>query len=92
MANEQVPTVDSPAKLLLAIFAATDEWYDEPLRQALVNILEAHGIVGATVLHGITGFGAHRATHRRGLIGPSHDRPAILVVVDNEASCGRCCR
>jgi hypothetical protein len=28
--------------------------------------------------------GAHRATHQRGLIGSPHDKPAILLVVDNE--------
>jgi uncharacterized protein len=84
MRNQRIPTIDPPAKLLAAIFDATDEWNDEPLHHALLNVLEAHGIVGTTVLHGLTGYGAHRATHQRGLIGSPQDKPAILLVVDNE--------
>ena len=46
--------------------------------------LEAHGIAGATVLSGITGYGAHRAVHQKGLIGPPRDTPNALVVIDDE--------
>jgi uncharacterized protein len=77
--------MEAPAKLLLAIFDAEDEWHGEPLHEALVRVLQAHDIAGATVLHGVTGYGANRATHRKGLVLPPHDRPAILLVVDSEA-------
>jgi PII-like signaling protein len=57
----------------------------EPLHEALVGVLEAHGIAGATVIPGIMGYGAHRGVHRKGLIGAPHDKPVILVVIENEA-------
>jgi uncharacterized protein len=50
-----------------------------------VRVLEAHGIAGVTVLQGLTGFGAHRAIHQRGLIGLPHDKPTVILVVEKEA-------
>ena len=56
-----------------------------PLDEALVRVLEAHGIAGATVLPGRTGYGAHRRVHRKGLIGKPHDKPVTLLVIENES-------
>jgi PII-like signaling protein len=75
-----------PVKLLLAVFDEQDEWQGEPLGEALVRVLEGHGVAGATLLAGITGYGAHRGVHRRGLIGLPHDRPNALLVVDLEST------
>ena len=82
---EQPPGIAAPAKLLLAVFDAHDEWQGEPLHEAIVRVLETHGIAGVTVLQGLTGFGAHRAVHRRGLIGLPHDKPTVMLIVENEA-------
>jgi PII-like signaling protein len=82
---ERLPAIEPPAKLLLAVFDAHDEWHGEPLHEAIVRMLEAHGIAGVTVLQGVTGFGAHRAVHRRGLIGLPHDKPTAILIVENEA-------
>ena len=71
-------------KLLLAVFDQRDEWHGEPLHEALVRVLEAHGIAGVTVLQGLTGYGAHRGVHRRGLIGLPHDKPIAMFVIDDE--------
>jgi PII-like signaling protein len=85
MTGEEAPgSVSPPAKLLLAIFDARDEWQGEPLHEALVRVLEAHGIAGATVMRGIMGYGVHRGIHRKGLIGSPHDEPVALLVVENE--------
>jgi PII-like signaling protein len=84
MTDEHGPRVVPPAKLLLAIFDASDEWHGEPLHEALVRVLEEHGVAGATVLQGIAGYGAHRGVHRKGLIGAPHDEPVALLVIENE--------
>ena len=86
MTAERATAIAAPAKLLLAIFDAQDEWQGEPLHEALVRVLESHGIAGATVLQGLTGYGAHRAVHHKGLIGLPHDRPTAIFVVDSEAT------
>ena len=75
MHDERELGMATRSKLLLAIFDARDEWEGRPLQEALVRVLEAHGIAGATVLSGITGYGAHRGVHRKGLIGVPHDKP-----------------
>ena len=49
MADERDSVAANPAKLLLMIFDARDEWQGEPLHDALITVLEAHGIAGATV-------------------------------------------
>jgi uncharacterized protein len=85
MTVERAPGIPAPAKLLLAIFDQRGEWEGESLHDALVRVLEAHGIAGATVLSGITGFGAHRGVHRKGLIGLPHDKPAVVLVIENES-------
>ena len=82
---EQPPGIAAPTKLLLAVFDADDEWEGEPLHEAIVRVLEIHEIAGVTVLQGVTGFGAHRAVHRRGLIGLPHDRPTVMVIIENES-------
>ena len=73
-------------KLLLAIFDQRDEWHGEPLHEALMRVLEVHGVAGVTVLQGVTGYGAHHAVHRKGLIDLPHDKPVAVVVIDNEAT------
>ena len=85
MHDERELGMATRSKLLLAIFDARDEWEGRPLQEALVRVLEAHGIAGATVLSGITGYGAHRGVHRKGLIGVPHDKPAVMIVIDSEA-------
>jgi PII-like signaling protein len=83
--TDQRGTIAPPAKLLLAIFDARDEWQGQPLHEALVRVLEESGIAGATVLPGLTGYGAHRGVHHRGMIGLPHDKPTAVVVIDSEA-------
>src|SRR4029453_19512072 len=84
MMAEQPPGIAPPAKLLVAIFDAHDEWQGEALHEAIVRVLQAEGIAGVTVLQGLTGFGAHRAVHRRGLIGRPHDKPTVILVIESE--------
>jgi PII-like signaling protein len=50
---EQPPGIPTPTKLLLAVFDAHDEWQGEPLHEAIVRVLETHGIAGVTVLQGV---------------------------------------
>jgi len=84
MADTSMSGIAPPVKLLIAIFDARDEWEGRPLEEVLIHRLEAEGIAGATLIHGLAGYGAHRGVHRRGLIGLPHDKPTLLLVADNE--------
>jgi PII-like signaling protein len=85
MSSNPVPTIAPPVKVLVMIFDERDEWKGSALDEALVRVLEAHHIAGATVLPGQTGYGAHGGIHRKGLIGKPHDKPVTLLVIENES-------
>jgi hypothetical protein len=86
MSDDVASGIVPRAKLLVAMFDARDEWHGEPLHEALVRVLEAHGVAGASVFTGVGGYGAHRRVHRKGLIGFPRDKPAAVLVIDSEAS------
>ena len=85
MSDRPATALQPPVKVLVMIFDARDEWQGEPLHEALVRVLETHGVAGATALSGITGYGAHRGVHRKGLIGAPRDEPIALLVIEHEA-------
>ena len=72
----------SKQKYLQVFIEDTDTWHGDPLHEAIVHMLEKHGIAGATVWNGIMGYGASRQVHRRGLFGD--ERPIIITVIDSE--------
>jgi PII-like signaling protein len=81
--------IEAPVKVLVMIFDARDEWEGGRLDEALVRVLELHGIAGATVVPGVMGYGAHRTVHQKGLIGQPHDKPVTLLVIENETKLRR---
>ena len=51
-------------QILMRIFIGeTDRYEHKPLYEALVELLRREGFAGATVLRGVSGFGAHRVYH-----------------------------
>jgi hypothetical protein len=69
--GSRIASIEPPVKVLVMIFDARDEWEGGPLNEALVRVLESHGLAGATELSGVMGYGAHRGVHQKGLIGVS---------------------
>jgi len=54
----------------------------KPLHLAIVEMLHEEGISGATVLHGIEGYGSHKRIHTARILDLSGDLPLVIVVVD----------
>ncbi len=52
------------------------------LHLAIVELLHDEGISGATVLHGIEGYGSHKRIHTARILDLSGDLPLVIVVVD----------
>lgn len=73
-----------PAKLLRIHIGESDRHEGRPLHLALVELLRARGIAGATVLRGIEGFGAHAVVHAARILELSTDLPLVVEVVDTE--------
>jgi PII-like signaling protein len=50
----------------------------------LLERLRAEGFAGATVIHGVAGFGANSVIHTANLIDLSGDLPVLIEVVDDD--------
>lgn len=71
--------------LLLRIYIAEGDRYEHrPLYEALVEMLRKEGFAGATVLRGVSGFGAHSVYHSQKLLDLSADLPMIIEAVESE--------
>jgi len=71
--------------LLMRIFIAEgDRFEHRPLYEALVEMLRKEGFAGATVLRGVSGFGAHSVYHSQKLLDLSADLPMIIEAVESE--------
>ena len=73
-----------PVKMLIIFVDETDMWETGTLYEAIVRRLRQLSVAGATVQHGIMGFGAHMKVHHKRLFGISDDKPIVITVVDNE--------
>jgi len=62
-----------------------DRWGRQPLARALVERLRSEGFAGATVLHGVAGFGARSVLHTSHVLRLSEDLPVVVEIVDTEA-------
>ena len=72
-------------KVLMRIFIGeSDRYHHQPLYEALVELFRKEGFAGATVLHGISGFGAHSVYHTQKLLDLSADLPLVVEVVDSQ--------
>jgi PII-like signaling protein len=77
-------------QLLVRIFVGeSDTWHGRPLHRALLERLRAEGFAGATVFHGIAGFGARSVIHTSHLLELSSDLPVLIEVVDDVAHTDR---
>ena len=69
----------------LAIYVGdADHYQHKPLYRAIVELLRAEGIAGATVLHGIEGYGPSRRIHTAKILDLSQDLPVVIIAIDRE--------
>jgi PII-like signaling protein len=72
-------------QVLVRIFIGeSDRWGHQPLEVALVERLRREGFAGATVFHGVAGFGARSVLHTTHLLRLSEDLPVVIEVVDSD--------
>ncbi len=73
-------------RTLMRIFIGErDKFEGKPLAQALVEFFRRRNFPGATVLRGVTGFGAHARVHTDRIEVLSLDLPLVVEVVATEA-------
>ena len=73
----------SGEQVLVRIFIGeSDKWHHEPLHLVLLERIRKEGFAGATVFHGVAGFGARRVLHTTHLLRLSEDLPIVIEIVD----------
>ncbi|MBI4571150.1 MAG: DUF190 domain-containing protein [Chloroflexi bacterium] len=76
--------IEGPGKLLRIFIGDADRWQGRPLSEAIVLMLREEGLAGATVVHGVEGFGAASRIHTAHILRMSEDLPVVIEVVDRE--------
>jgi PII-like signaling protein len=72
-------------QFLVRIFVGESvKWHMLPLHRALLERLRAEGFAGATVSHGVAGFGAASVIHTAHVVDLSGDLPVVIEVVDDQ--------
>jgi PII-like signaling protein len=72
-------------KVLMRIFTGEKKMLGHaPLYEVLVELFRKEGVAGATVLCGVSGFGAHRVYHTHKLLELSSDLPIVIEVVETQ--------
>jgi PII-like signaling protein len=68
--------LDGEQFLVRIFLGESDQFHHTPLPRALVERLRREGFAGATVIHGVAGFGASSVIHTASLVELSTDLPA----------------
>ena len=77
--------LDGDQFLVRIFLGESDRFHHTPLPRALLERLRREGFAGATIIHGVAGFGASSVIHTASLIELSTDLPVLIEVVDDES-------
>lgn len=73
-----------PALRLTVLIRENDRWHHRPLYTEIVHRAHASGLAGASVFHGVEGFGRSQTIHTTRMLSLGDDLPCAVVVVDTE--------
>jgi len=74
--------IEGEAELLRIFIGESDKRGSKPLYEVIVEEARKRGLAGATVLHGVLGFGANSRIHTAKILRLSEDLPVIIEIVD----------
>jgi PII-like signaling protein len=78
--------LDGDQCLVRIFLGESDQFHHTPLARALLERLRREGFAGATVIHGVAGFGASSVVHTGRLVELSSDLPVLIEVIDDQDS------
>lgn len=73
-----------PAMRLTIFVDETDRWNHHPVHAEITRRAHEAGLAGASVLHGIEGYGASTLIHKNHLLTLGDKLPVAVVIVDTE--------
>jgi|SRR5262245_3802119 len=74
--------LDGEQVMVRIFIGESDKWHHQPLSLALLERFRKEGFAGATVFHGVAGFGARSVIHTTHILRLSEDLPVVIEVVD----------
>lgn len=74
--------IEGPGQLLRIFIGESDRWQGQPLHEAILITARRAGLAGATVIRGMSGFGAASRIHTAGVLRLSEDLPVVIEIVD----------
>ena len=77
--------LQGPARRLTIFIGESDQYRHHSLSSETVQRARRAGLAGATVLGGVSGFGASQTLHSSHLLSLSDDLPLVIVIVDDPA-------
>jgi PII-like signaling protein len=69
---------------LTVLLGDSDQWHHHSAYHEIVERAHAAGLAGASVFHGVEGFGASRHVHTTRVLSLSEDLPVAVVIVDTQ--------
>jgi len=75
-----------PATRLTILVDDDDRWHHRPLVDEIVHRAHVRGLAGASVVHGVEGYGAHQRIHTDRILSLTESLPAMIVIVDDDAA------
>jgi hypothetical protein len=82
-------TLQGPHILMRIFIGEADRYDGKPLYHQIVTLLRREKIAGATVLRGISGFGAKSHLRTAHLLTLSQDLPIVIEAVDSQENIDR---
>lgn len=76
--------LDGEQVLVRIFIGESDKWHHQSLYIALLERLRKEGFAGATVFHGVAGFGARSVLHTAHILRLSEDLPVLLEIVETQ--------
>ncbi|MFI8186266.1 DUF190 domain-containing protein [Actinacidiphila glaucinigra] len=67
---------------LTILIGDNDTWHHKPLCTEIVHRAHAAGLAGASVFHGVEGFGASSLVHTARLLSLNDSLPVAIIIVD----------
>ncbi len=81
--------LDGEQVLVRIFIGESDKWHHQSLHMALLERLRKEGFAGATVFHGVAGFGARSVLHTAHILRLSEDLPVLIEIVETESQVER---
>jgi PII-like signaling protein len=75
-------TLQGAATRLTILVKQTDQWHHRPLYTEIVHRAHQTGLAGASVFHGIEGYGKSSRIHTTRILSLTEDLPVLIVIVD----------